>query len=104
MADSFTLTVATSITTPIVVSPSQAPNGATYTVSGSRFSHSSGATVSFNGGLQTPSGCSDGTFRGTTITTDGTAGFVCTFAVPSVSAGPYSVAGEDTATSTPTAA
>ncbi|MFZ0946402.1 MAG: hypothetical protein WAN54_21105, partial [Syntrophobacteraceae bacterium] len=41
---------------------------------------------------------------GTAITTDATGGFVCTFTVPSVSAGAYSVVGEDVATSTPTSA
>ena len=93
------------VTTPaIAVSPSQGPVGATYTVTGSGFSVSSGAAVSFSGVFQTPSGCSDGTYVGTAITTDATGGFVCTFAVPSETAGPYSVVGEDTATSTPTAA
>jgi hypothetical protein len=87
----------------IAVSPSQGPVGSTFTVGGSAFSASSNATVSFNGVLQVPGECSEGTFSGITITTDGTGLFVCTFAVPVESAGTYPVMGEDNATSTPTA-
>ena len=88
----------------ITVSPSQGPVGATYTVAGSGFSVSSGATVSFGGVDQTPTGGLDCSYVGTAITTDGTGAFSCTFAVPSEVAGPYSVVGEDTATSTLTTA
>ena len=92
------------ITTPtITVSPAKGPSGSTFTVTGAGFSLSSGATVTFNSVLQTPGGCTDGSFSGTTITTDASGDFVCTFTVPTVSAGSYPVEGEDTATSTTTA-
>jgi hypothetical protein len=87
----------------IELSPGQGPVGATFQVGGSGFSGSSGATVTFDGVLQTPSACSEGTFSGTTITTDATGIFVCAFAVPSEIPGSYPVVGEDSATSTPTA-
>jgi len=93
------------VTTPSVsVSPAQGPVGASFSVTGSGFTVSSGATVSFNAALLTPSACSDGTFVGSTITTDATGGFVCSFTVPNVSPGSYSVVGEDLATSTVTSA
>jgi len=89
----------------IAVSPTRGVVGTTYTVTGSGFKSGSGAaTISFNGVLQTPTGGSDCAFTGTAITTDGSGGFVCTFTVPSLNAGPYSVVGEDTATSLQSAA
>jgi hypothetical protein len=100
VATSATNTTIFTVTVPkITPSPSQDPVGATYTVSGSGFSLSTGLTISFKGVLQTPSSCSTGTFSGTTITTaSGTGGFKCTFTVPSESAGSYSIVGKDKAT------
>ena len=68
----------------IGVAPTTGVAGSGYTVTGSGFSVSSSATVSFNGVAQTPTGCTDGSFASTTITTDGTGGFVCTFNVPTI--------------------
>ena len=86
----------------ISVTPDQGPVGATYEVTGSGFSESSDATVAFNGVVQTPTGGSDCSFVGSTITTDGSGGFVCRFAVPSAPPGPYDIVGADVATSTET--
>jgi hypothetical protein len=88
----------------ITVNPSQGSVGATYTVTGTGFSVSSGAEVVFGGALQTPIGVSGGPciFTGTAITTTALGGFVCTFAVPSLSAGSYNVQGDDFATDVPT--
>jgi hypothetical protein len=98
-ADTFTVT-----TPAILVSPSQGPAGATFTVTGSGFSVLSGAAVSFAGVLQTPTGGSHCAYTGTAITTDTTGGFVCTFSVPSEAAGAYSVVGNDSAAGSSTAA
>ncbi|MFZ0942924.1 MAG: hypothetical protein WAN54_03400, partial [Syntrophobacteraceae bacterium] len=73
-------------------------------MTGSGFSVSSGATVSFDGTLQTPTGGSHCAYSGWTITTDTTGGFVCTFTVPSEPAGAYTVVGNDTAASASTSA
>lgn len=104
----------TSVTTPasgqftvseptIALEPSHGPAGTLYTVTGSGFSGASGVTVSFNGAVQTPSGCSDGSSVGSVITTDASGGFVCVFSVPNEVAGAYSVAGTDMATAAVTA-
>jgi hypothetical protein len=98
-ARTFLVTVPT-----ITLVPGQDPVGARYTVTGVGFDPASGATVSFNGALQTPTACSIGMFSGTTITTgSGSGTFRCTFTVPSEVAGHYSVVGKDLATSTLTA-
>ena len=78
--------------------------GVTYTVIGSGFSVLSEATVSFDSVLETPTGGSDCIYTGTGILTNSSGNFICTFPVPNISAGSYSVLGEDTATSTPTTA
>ena len=88
----FTVTVPT-----ISVTPTQGPDGAAYTVTGSGFSVSSGVTVWFNSVAQTPTGGSDCTYATTAITSDSSGGFVCTFAVPSVSSGSYPIQATDTA-------
>ncbi|MGP8131881.1 MAG: beta strand repeat-containing protein [Thermoplasmata archaeon] len=100
-----TATGSYTVTSPLIlVSPAQGPVGATFTVTGSGFSVSSGATVSFDGTLQTPTGGSHCAYSGWTITTDTTGGFVCTFTVPSEPAGAYTVVGNDTAASASTSA
>jgi large repetitive protein len=96
-----TATVSFLVTTPtLTLTPDQGPAGATYTVGGSGFSASSGAQVSWNMGVgvQTPSACSEGSFSGSTITTDENGIFVCTFTVPSVAETTYGVTGTDLAT------
>ncbi|MGC2035746.1 MAG: protease pro-enzyme activation domain-containing protein, partial [Thermoplasmata archaeon] len=90
---SFKVTVPT-----ITLTPNHGTPSGSFTVTGTGFSVSSSATVSFNGVLQTPISCSNGTFGGTSITTTGGGAFVCTFTVPSLSAGHYPVVGTDTAT------
>jgi len=87
----------------ITESVSQDPVGGSYAVSGAGFSASSGVTVLFNGVRLAPSACSLGAFSGTLVTTDSSGAFACTFRVPSESAGPYSLVGEDIATSSETA-
>jgi hypothetical protein len=93
------------VTLPLLkVSPGRGPIGATYTVTGTRFSVMSGATVSFDGVSQTPRACRAGTWMpgdGVTITTGVLGGFVCTFSVPTEVAGTYAVVGTDLATGTP---
>ncbi len=88
----------------IALNPTRGPVGTTYTVTGSEFSKTNPTMVSFNGVAQAPTGGSNCAFVGTVITTDVSGNFVCTFSVPSVNAGPYSVVGEDTTTSTLTPA
>ena len=84
------------VTTPaILVTPAQGPVGATYSVSGSGFTVSAGATVAFNGVSQTPTGCSDGSFLGTAITTDAGGNFACSFVVPGGTPGSASVDATD---------
>jgi hypothetical protein len=92
------------VTTPtITLKPLQGPVGGTYQVKGAGFSVSSGATIAFEGTLQTPNECSKGTFTGTTITTNATGGFLCSFTVPSESARSWPVVGDDLSTSTSSA-
>ncbi len=79
------------------VSPGQSPANGAYSVTGSGFTPSSGATVSFAGLDEVPAACSDGTFSGPAITTDASGDFVCTFSVPSVGPGSYAVVGTDLA-------
>ena len=79
----------------IQVTPTQGPVGSIYQVTGSGFTDSSSATLTFGGTLQTPSSCSAGTFTGVTITTTASGGFVCTFPVHSESAGNYAIIGKD---------
>jgi hypothetical protein len=93
------------ISTPAIsIAPAQGPVGASFTVSGTGFSPSGAATVSFNGVHETPTGCTVGTFSGVTITTNDDGAFSCTFTVPSVAAGPYNVVGTDVPTSSTTPA
>jgi hypothetical protein len=100
-----TATASFTITTPTIsLVPGDGPVGSTYTVTGSGFNVSSGATVSFNSTIQSPTGGSDCSYSLTVITTNATGGFVCTFAVPTVSAGSYPVMGLDAATDIPTVA
>jgi hypothetical protein len=82
----------------ITLTPNHGAPSGSFTVTGTGFSVSSGAIVSFNGVLQTPTTCSSGTFTGTTITTTSGGAFDCTFTVPSLSAGHYPVVGTDMAT------
>lgn len=92
------------VTVPAVaLSPTQGPVGATYTLTGSGFSTSSKASLSFGGVAQTPDACTLGTFNGTTITTDSGGAFRCTFTVPNVDRGVYSVVGTNIPTGTLTA-
>jgi hypothetical protein len=87
------------VTAPVIsIGPTQGPTGATFTVTGSGFDWSSGATVTLNSVLVVPMKCTDGTLSGGTITTDDSGRFVCTFTVPSEAAGAYSLVAEDTAT------
>jgi hypothetical protein len=86
----------------VQLSAAQGPVGAVYELSGSGFSANSGATVTFNSVLQVPSSCSDGDHSGSTLTTDTSGDFLCDFAVPSESAGNYSLVAEDTVTATST--
>ncbi|MGC2034910.1 MAG: hypothetical protein WA761_05640, partial [Thermoplasmata archaeon] len=89
------------VTTPtITLKPLQGPVGGAYQVKGAGFTVSSGATVAFHVVLETPNECSRGTFTGTTITTNATGGFLCSFTVPSESTGSYPVVGEDLSTTT----
>ena len=82
--DSFTLTDGTNVPTPTVaLSPSAAPVGGTFTVIGSSFSISpSLVTINFEGQSLVPSGGSDCTYTGISITADSTGDFSCTFTVP----------------------
>ena len=82
----------------MATSSAQGPLGANFTLTGSGFTPSSGATVSFNSALQVPTVCTDGTFILTAITTDSSGRFVCTFKVPSEPAGAYSVIATDAST------
>ncbi|MGA8303723.1 MAG: hypothetical protein WA691_04195 [Thermoplasmata archaeon] len=71
------------VTTPaITVAPGQGAVGSAFTVTGSEFTANSGATVTFDGSALTPAGGSDCTFTGTTIRTDSSGAFSCTFSVP----------------------
>ncbi|MGP8077015.1 MAG: beta strand repeat-containing protein [Thermoplasmata archaeon] len=88
----------------MALSLAQGPQGATFTLTGSGFTPSSVATVSFNSALQVPTGCTNGTFSSTSITTDSSGRFTCTFKVPSDPAGSYSVAGTDATTNAVTTA
>jgi len=98
-AKSFKLTVPS-----IVLSPTQGPVGSVFTATGSGFSASSGASVSFDGATQSPSACTLGSSAGSAITTDGAGAFECSFAVPGVAVGTYSVVGTNTPTGALTAA
>lgn len=79
------------------LSPAQGPIDAAYTVTGSGFTASSHATVSFNGTLQAPTGTSGGQciFSKKVITTTSAGGFVCAFKVPNIGPGGYPVVGHD---------
>jgi hypothetical protein len=79
----------------IVVAPSQGDVGSSYTVTGSGFTSSSDAFVSFDIPDQTPVGCTDGSFVGPDITTDGSGGFVCAFTVPTEGAGGHAIGAYD---------
>ena len=89
------LKVFTVTTVGILLSPTSGRSGSTYTVTGSGFSLSSGATIEFNGVLQTPTGGASCSYSGSTITTTSSGGFGCTFAVPTLSGGGYTVLGTD---------
>ena len=77
------------------VSPTSGLIGSTVTVTGVYFAASSTLTVSFNGVVQVPTGGSSCTHTSSTITTNASGRFVCTFPIPSGSA---SGAGTFTAT------
>jgi len=97
-AKTFKVTVPT-----IVLSPTQGPVGSTFTATGSGFSASSGASVSFAGATQSPTACTLGSLAGTTITSNGAGAFDCSFAVPTVGAGSYPVVGTNLPTGALTA-
>ena len=85
----------------IVVTPSQGPIGGDFSVTGTGFTVSSTATVSFSGVLQSPEDCSVGSSSGSSITTNATGTFVCTFDVPTEGPSSYPVVATDLTTSTP---
>ena len=82
----------------LAVSPGQSPVNGAFTATGSGFTESSGATVSFAGLVEVPVSCSDGTFAGPVVTTDASGDFACTFSVPDVGPGTFDVVGTDVAT------
>ena len=96
------------VTVPAIeLTPHTGLPGSSYTVIGWGFNVRSGATVSFSNGvsfvLQTPTSCSVGTVSGSSITTNATGGFVCTFSVPALGHGEYAVVGTDRSTGAQTA-
>jgi len=91
----FTVTARPAITAPF---PAEGPIGATFSLTGSEFTASAAATVAFGGTDLAPIGGSDCLSSSTTITTDASGGFTCTFAVPYASAGTYAIVGTDTTT------
>ncbi|MGD0396486.1 MAG: IPT/TIG domain-containing protein, partial [Nitrososphaerales archaeon] len=81
-----TATATFTVTAPtITLSPAQGPAGVTVTVTGSGFSVlTTIGTITFNGATPATQTC-------TTKTTSATGAFTCTFTVPSVAAGTYTV-------------
>ena len=86
----------------ISVTPTQGPVGNVFSVTGSGFTVASGASFAFNGVDLVPTACSVGTSSLTTITTNSTGEFICTFSVPSENPGQYSIVGTDLFTTTQT--
>jgi hypothetical protein len=84
----------------IGVIPSQGPAGSAFTVTGSGFTVTSGADVSFDSTVLTPTGGTDCAYVTTTITTDPSGAFSCRFTVPALAVGLYDIVGTDLATST----
>ncbi len=82
----------------------QGPVGASYVVSGSGFSASGLVTVMFGSTALAPTSCTEGTVSGTAITTNANGEFDCTFRVPAVASGAYSVTALDEASSSSTVA
>jgi hypothetical protein len=84
----------------IALSPGQGPIGGDFSVTGSGFTVSSTANFAFSSVVLTPDDCSVGSASGTSITTNGTGDFVCTFDVPTEGPSSYPVVATDLATST----
>ncbi len=81
----------------LAVAPSQGVTKASMTAAGSGFTDATSVSLTFNGAAVTMTACAVGTLATgkTSVTTSASGTFSCTFAIPSETAGTYSVVATD---------
>jgi hypothetical protein len=98
-AVTITITASASGGAAITLSPSTAAHGTptTVKVTGTGFAASSSVSVSYNGAVVTPTGCTSGTYSGSgdAFTTTASGGFVCSFSTSSAVAGEFTFTASD---------